>query len=275
MPALHRRQVVAGIASALTVGLAGCGGNSGNGTATDTGSGRDTDPTTETAVPAEEVTPARTETETETEARSDTARVRIAHMSPDAPDLVASVDGDVVASNLGVPFGRVGDYVDVPAGSRRLTLAELDGDDVLFDREVALRAADYTFLAAGEVVDDEPEFRVLPLVDDNSDPGADTARLRVLHVSPDAGPVDVTVDPGPVLFEGLEFTDGGYVSVEAGDYTVEVRSGTTSGDGEVIDDREVSLNGGATYTVFASGYRDVEFASETSFELTVVRDATS
>jgi len=268
MVALHRRHLLAGIGSALTVGLSGCGSDSGDeGTDTEPETGRDTEPTTETTTLAEAETPMATET------RAGTARLRVAHMSPDAPDIVASVDGDVVPADLGIPFSRVGDYAEVPAGTRQFTLTELNGDDVFFDQEVTLDAADYTFVAAGEVIDDEPEFQVLPLVDDNSDPGENTARLRVVHVSPDAGPVDVTAEAGPVLFEGVEFTDSEYVPVEAGDYTVRVRPETTNGDGKVIDDMELSLNGGTVYTAFASGYLDVEFASDASFELTVVQDA--
>jgi hypothetical protein len=172
MVALHGRHLLAGIGSALTVGLAGCGSDSGDeGTDTEPETGRDTEPTTET--------------------RTGTARLRVAHMSPDAPDVVASVDGDVVPADLGIPFSRVGDYAEVPAGTRQFTVTELNGDDVFFDQEVTLDAADYTFVAAGEV----------------------------------------------------------------------------------IDDRELSLNGGTVYTAFASGYLDVEFASDASFELTVVQDA--
>jgi hypothetical protein len=282
MSALHRRRLLASIGSALTVGLAGCGSDSpgsetGAEPATDPGTGR----TTGTATPAETVTQTTTRadapagTATTTGTASGTARIRVAHMSPDAPDLVASVDGAIVPEDLGVPFGRVGDYAEVPAGAREVSLTELNDDDVFFEREVALAAADHTFVAAGEVVDDDPEFRVLPLVDDNTDPGAETARLRVLHVSPDAGPVDVTVDAGPALFEDLGFAEGGYVPVEAGEYTLRVRSGSGTGDGEVIEDQVVTLDGGAVYTAFVSGYRDVEFASEASFDLAVVRDATA
>jgi uncharacterized protein (DUF1684 family) len=261
MSALHRRRLLASISGAVAVGLAGCGGDSGYGPDTEPENGRDTEPITETRTP------------TATEMGSGTARVRVAHMSPDAPDIATSVDGDIVPASLGVPFGGVGDYAEVPSGTRQLTITELNDDGVFLDREVTFEPADYTFVAAGEVIDAEPEFRVLPFVDDNSDPGGSTARLRVLHVSPDAGPVDVTVGRGPTLFEGLEFTDGGYVPVEAGDYTVQVRPGTTNGDDEIIYDRDVSLDGGTVYTVFASGYLDVEFASDASFELIVVRDA--
>jgi hypothetical protein len=261
MSALHRRRLLAGITSALTVGLAGCGGDAGDGT--------DTDTDTEVTPASEPTTETRTPT---TEAGSDTARIRVAHMSPDTPDIATAVDGTVVPADLGIPFGGVGDYAEVPAGTRRLTVTELNDDGVFFDQEVTLETTDYTFVAAGETVDGEPGFRLLPLVDDNSDPGENTARLRVIHVSPDAGPVDVTVEAGPTLFEGLGFADGGYVPVEAGDYTVQVRPETTNGDGEVVYDRDVSLDGGSVYTAFASGYLDAG-AADASFELTVVRDA--
>jgi hypothetical protein len=258
MSALHRRRLLAGITSALTVGLAGCGGDAGDGIDTEVTPAPT--PTTETRTPT-------------TEAGSGTARVRVAHMSPEAPDIATAVDGRVVPAGLGVPFGAVGNYAEIPAGTRRLTVTELNDDGVFFDDEVSLEAADYTFVAAGEVIDGEPEFRLLPLVDDNSDPGENTARLRVIHVSPDAGPVNVTLEAGPTLFEGFGFGDDGYVPLEAGDYTVQVRHGTTDDDGEVVHDRELSLDAGSVYTAFAAGYLDVESAAGASFKLTVVKDA--
>jgi hypothetical protein len=268
MSDLHRRQLLAGIGGALTVGLAGCGSSSGPDTEADSDPG----PAPGTGTPAD--TPTETETPTPTDTPSGTARVRVAHMSPDAPTVSTIIDGATAPGNIGIPYDGVGDYTAVSAGTHRVTLTELGNpDNVLFDREVRLGAADYTFVAAGEVVDADPPFRVLPLVDDNSDPG-EMARLRGVHVAPDVGAVDVTVAAGRTLFDGIEFTESGYVSVEPGDYTAQVRLDTANDGGEVVYDRDVTLEAGSVYTAFAAGYFDVEFASDTSFGVDVVEDAT-
>jgi hypothetical protein len=252
MSALHRRQLLAGIGRALSVGLAGCGGDRPSGES----------PT---------VNPALEGTPTPTETASNTARVRVAHMSPDAPALVTTVDGEIVEGSLAVPFRGVGDYTAVTAGTRRVTITTEDDGTVLFDREVTLAATDYTLVAAGERVDDDPAFRVVELIDDNDRPDATTSLLRLVHVSPDAGALDVQVGSGAAQFDGVEFTDSVTESVPADQYGLIVQSERRADDDPDYT-RAVSLDGASIYTVFASGYLDVEFASDTSFELTVVRD---
>jgi hypothetical protein len=263
MSKLNRRQTLAALGGALTVGLAGCAGGD------DGGDGTDTETDTETDSGMEPMT----ETPMETETPSGTARVRAAHMSPDAPNVDVYVDGNAVLES--VPFRTVSDYLEVPAGPHQFTITEAGNqDNAVFDQEVALEAQDYTLVAAGELTSEDTDFQVLPLVDDNSDPGGNMARLRAVHVSPDAGAVDVTVNAGPVLFDGVEFTDNAYVSVEANDYTAQVRPDTMENDGEVVYDADVSLNGGTVYTAFASGYLSPDDEpTDEGFELTVVQDA--
>lgn len=256
MSDINRRQAIATIGGAAVAGLAGCaGGGNGNG-----GGGDGTDsPTDDGGM--------------DTEMQSGTARVRAAHMSPDAPNVDIYVDGN--AALEGVPFRAVSDYLEVPAGPHQFTITEAGNqDNAVFDQEVTLEAEDYTLVAAGELTSEDTDFQVLPLVDDNSDPGGNQARLRAVHVSPDAGAVDVTVSAGPVLFDGVQFTDAGYVSVEANDYTAQVRPDTMDNDGEVVYDADVSLNGGTVYTVFASGYLSPDDEpTDEGFELTVAQDA--
>jgi hypothetical protein len=265
MSDFNRRQVIAALGGAATVGLAGCaGGGDGN------GDGGDTDSPTEDGGMG---TMSETDEEVMTPDGTAQARVRAAHMSPDAPNVDVYVDGNAALED--VPFRAVSDYLEVPAGAHQFTITEAGNqDNAVFDQEVTLEAQDYTLVAAGELTSEDTDFQVLPLADDNSDPGGNQARLRAVHVSPDAGAVDVTVSAGPVLFDGVEFTDSGYVSVEANDYTAQVRPDTMDNDGEVVYDADVSLNGGTVYTAFASGYLSADDEpTDESFELTVAQDA--
>ena len=252
-----------GVGTGVAVGLAGCSGGGGDGGGTDTAT------PTETATPTDTATP----TETPTETPQGTAQVRVAHMSPNAPNVDVAVDGSTILED--VPFGTVSDYLEAPAGERQVEITAAGTDNAVFSGPVPVEAdADYTVAAVGEVGDaaDQP-FEPLVLEDDNTDPG-DTARVRVVHASPDAGPVDVTVNAGPVLFDGVAFDGSGYTEVEANDYTVQVRPDTDGNDGEVAADFDVSLNGGTVYTAFAAGYLtpDDEPVDE-SFDLIVAQDA--
>ena len=77
-----------------------------------------------------------------------------------------------------------------------------------------------------------------------------TARVRVLHASPDAPAVDVLVD-GAVVLSNVTFTQAsGYLDVPAGSRDIAVRaSGTTS----VVIDATLDLAAGTDYTVIARG----------------------
>ncbi|NHX38556.1 MULTISPECIES: DUF4397 domain-containing protein [Haloarcula] len=261
-----RRRILLGIGTGVTVGIAGCSGG-GNGGAeepdTETDSGMDT--------------PMETETDTQTEAETDpgTAAVRVAHMSPNAPNVDVYLEGDAVLED--VPFGAVSQYLDVPAGERSVEItAAGDPDTSVFSGRVPVEAdTAYTIAAVGEIGDDADQaFEPLVLEDDNSDPGGDTARVRLVHASPDAPAVDVTLaSNGDALYDGVEYGGSGYVEVPSGDYTLQVRGDTESNDGDVAAEFDVSLSGGEVYTAFAAGYLTPDDdPADAPFDLLVTQD---
>jgi hypothetical protein len=207
-----------------------------------------------------------------------TGNARVAHMSPDAPNVDVYVDGgDPVLSD--VPFGTVSDYAGFPAGERQVEItAAGDPSTSVFSGPLGIVAnKDFTLAAAGEISDgaDQP-FEPIVLEDDNSTVGGDSARLRAVHVSPDAPTVDITAAGGDtVLFDGVPYGGSGYTTLEANDYTVEIRGDTETNDGDVIADFDVSLNGGTVYTAFAAGYLDPSNSpGDESFDLIVAQDST-
>jgi hypothetical protein len=202
------------------------------------------------------------------------ASVRVAHLSPNAPNVDVYVDGDAVLED--VAFGAVSGYLDVPAGERQVEItAAGDADTVVFSGPVTVESGTaYTVGAAGEIGDDADEpFEPLILTDDREAPGDDTARLRAVHASPDAPAVDVTVEAGDTLFDGVHYRESGTVEVPAGDYVVQFRGDTESDDGDVVADFDVGLNGATGYTAFAVGYLSPDDEpADTPFDLVVARD---
>jgi len=257
-----RRRVILGIGSAAMAGLAGCGGDD-----------DDTDTPTDTD---EGGNGNGGMTDTDTETPTDTANVRVAHVSPDAPNVDVYVDGDAVLED--VPFGTVSDYLAVPAGVRQVEItAAGDPDTSVFYDVVTVEAdTDYTVAAAGEIsMGGSEAFAPIVLEDDNSEVGSNDARLRAVHVSPDAPDVDITAAGGDVvLFDGVAFGESGTTIVEASDYTVEIRADTDSNDGDVVADFDVSLNGGTVYTAFAAGYLTPDDdPGDEGFDLIVAQDS--
>jgi hypothetical protein len=238
-----RRRVLATLGGTVAVGLAGCsqGGDSG-GTPTDT-DGMD-----------DGMTEGMDDETTDGGGMDGTANVRVAHLSPDAPNVDVYVDGSAVLED--VAFTDVSDYLELSAGTHTVEItAAGDASTSVFEQDLELGAADYSIVAAGELAEDGEAFSPLVLEDDTSAPGGDEARVRLVHAAPDAPAVDVTVNAtGDAIFDGVGYRGSESVTVGANDYTIAVRGDTESNDGDIVLDQDLSLDGGTAYTVFAAGY---------------------
>jgi len=258
----NRRRFLATSGALGVTFLAGCGGG---------GPGVDTTTETSTATTTDTSTETTTDTTTDEPSMS---MVRVAHLSPNAPNVDVYVDTSAVLQD--VPFGAVSDYLELESGTYSVEItAAGDPDTSVFQGDVSV-AADmaYTIAAIGELGDDSDQpFEPLVLEDDNELPGSDTARLRAVHTSPDAPAVDITAGD-TVLFDGVPYGGSGYVEVPAGDYTVEIRGDTGSNDGDVAASYDVSLSGGRVYSAFAAGYLTPgDEPASTPFDLIITQDA--
>lgn len=176
----------------------------------------------------------------------DSADVRVAHLSPDAPgvDVYVGLEpgaGDPTIPGLTYPDffpeGLSGDYVSLAPGTYDIAVTPtgatpeeppIDADGVELEPN-----KDYTILAVGELTPEEegePEIQALPLVDNGEEdpalPPRDKTLVRFVHASPDAGAVDIGVKNGPTLLEGVEFGDASaYLEIDPGDYKITVGPG--------------------------------------------------
>ena len=272
-----RRDLLAALGASAAVGLAGCGSDGGS-TETEGDGGDDESDGMDGGMDTDTDTMddgMDTDTDTMDDGMGGTANVRVAHFSPDAPNVDVYVDDSETLSD--VPFRAISDYLELPAGAHTVTItAAGDADTVAFEGEVTVAAdTDYTIAAIGELSSEDSEFRPLVLEDDNSEVGSDTARVRLVHAAPDAPAVDVTAAGGDtVLFDGVPFGESGYVEVPAGTYTLGVRGDTDSNDGDVVAEYTVELTGGTVYTAFAGGYLSPgDEDAEAPFDLTVAVDS--
>jgi len=196
---------------------------------------------------------------------ADEAAVRVAHASPDAPDVDVLVDGEPAFT--GVEYGTVTEYATLPTGTYTVTItAAGDRDTVAFEGEVTVEPGYFTVAAVGELSEDT--FEPAILADGNA------ALVRLYHASPDAPAVDVAVeDTEFVPFEDVSFgqvTD--YATVAPGSYTLGVRP---AGDDEAdpVATFDVELERGTVYTAYATGYLAPEDAAgDEEFDLVVAED---
>lgn len=176
------------------------------------------------------------------------SRVRVAHLSPDAPNVDIYVNGTKTLSN--VPYKTVSDYLTVPSGNYRFAVrpagAPAKSKAVIVTDAVLYPNKDYTVAAINVLAEIEGAI----YEDDNSAPVVGETKVRVLHASPDAPAVDIAVKNGPVLIKELRFSDvSENVAVRAGTYDLEVRVANTNTVALALPG--VALEAGKIYTVFA------------------------
>jgi len=181
-----------------------------------------------------------------------TARVRVVHASPNAPNVDVLVDDATALTN--VPYRTASDFLPVNAGSRRLRVRATGTTTTVIDATVALAGQQsYTVLATGLLAGIQP----LVVLDTLTAPAAGQVKVRVIHGAPAAAGVDVYVTaPGasiaaisPTLanvpFRGVS----NYLTVPAGSYQIRV---TPTGTKTVAIDATVALTAGQIRTVVAT-----------------------
>jgi hypothetical protein len=180
------------------------------------------------------------------------SRLRVVHASPDAPNVDVAVDGKTVLTD--VPYETASNYLTVNSGARHVEVRATGTTTDVIDANPSLaRNTDYTVLAVDFVANIAP----LVLTDDNAAPSAGNIKLRVVHASPSAGPVDIyVVAPGtdintvtPTLSNVPFKAASDYLSVPAGSYEVFV---TPTGSKTVaIDSGSLTLTAGQIRTAVA------------------------
>ncbi|HZS77000.1 MAG TPA: DUF4397 domain-containing protein [Ktedonobacteraceae bacterium] len=178
--------------------------------------------------------------------QASSAMVRVVHASPDAGSVDVFVDGTKLLSNFA--FGTITNYVSVPAGSHEIKVAPAGqgiGAAVISQSVSVTGGMAYTVAAIGTKSEG---FGLTAFVDDNMLSG-NAAKVRVYHLSPDAGPVNVAVG-GNTVINGLTYKNAsGYLTVPGGSYTFDVTA-TDSGAKVPVS---ASLSNGMVYSVFAVG----------------------
>ena len=174
------------------------------------------------------------------------AYVRVVHASPAAGPVDVYVDGAKLLKDF--TFGSVTGYVAVPAGYHRIQVTQYKASrkDAVIDVTVHLSTGVYYTAAA--LGTKASGFSLAAFVDDNSK-CSNKARVRVYHLSPNAGPVDVSVG-GTKVISNLTYTHAsGYLSVKPGTYVFDV----TAVNAGVTIPLKVDLKADLVYSVFAIG----------------------
>jgi hypothetical protein len=180
------------------------------------------------------------------------ARLRVVHASPDAPNVDVLVDSKAVLTN--VAYATASQYLASRDGSHKIEVRATGASQDVINATVNLaNRKDYTVLA----VDLLANITALVLTDDNTPPAAGQIKLRLVHASPSAGNVDIYVEaPGtdintvsPTL-TNVAFKDAStYLSVPAGSYEVFITQTTTKNI--AFDSGSLAISAGQIRTAVA------------------------
>lgn len=173
--------------------------------------------------------------------------VMVAHASPDAPAVDVLVDGTVVRTGLAYPGNT--SYITMNAGTHNLELNLTGTTTTAVDVNVPVTAgASYTLFAGNEVGSIEP----VVFTDTLTATATGKARVRFIHLAPDAPAVDLAVMSGNVMFANRAFKQASaFTEVNGGTYDLEAR---IAGSGTVVVPMpDVTFVAGKVYTLFTRG----------------------
>jgi hypothetical protein len=176
-------------------------------------------------------------------AEAETSRVRLAHAVPGALKVDVEVDGTPVAT--GVAYKDVTPYTELAAGTHTVTAR---AGFITLDKTVYLTGGiDATVVGVGTGFN----IDAIAFQDDNRPANVD--KLRVVHLSPNTGAMDVFLDAeAAAVVEGLEYqkaTDY-FGGIGTGVLSVRVRVG---GVYKTLVPPTTTLQSNAIHTLFIMG----------------------
>jgi len=198
------------------------------------------------------------------EANTEGAQVRILHASPDAPAVDVYINKDKIIS--GMKFKELSEYLPIDEGSYDIKIFAAGNkpkkSDPVLEANLTFVAGDASTLAVSGMLED---LELTEFSDDHTTM-EDKAKLRVLHLSPDAPKVDVySLDTAVVTGVGYPKATE-YQTLPEGEYTLDIRP--AGQEKAIFNVPNVELKKGENYTAIAVGL----LKGEPAFDLILAKD---
>ena len=176
--------------------------------------------------------------------------LRVVNAATDGRTIDVYIGDSAIAKN--VEFGNATDFVAVPSDSQRIRVVAAGGpvDQAEIDMTQNLGAGDaYQLTVMGLTRKDVAPWlsgvAVSPLPDNE-------VRVRVVHASPDTGPIDVALAGGPTPFAGIDLgSQSGYVIFGAG--TVRFQLRLSGSDTLLLTTPDIRIEPGNNYDLYVIG----------------------
>ena len=180
------------------------------------------------------------------------ASIRVLHGSPDAPNVDVLVDGQPVLTD--VPYKTASQFLSILAGTRNIKVNVAGTSTSVIDADIDFATDSLKTIIATNFA---AQIEALILDDEGTPPSGNLLRIRVVHSSPSAPPVDVYVTaPGadinsatPTLSNVPFKTNSDFLEIPEGDYQIRITA--TGSKNPVYDSGTVPLNAGSILTAVA------------------------
>jgi Domain of unknown function (DUF4397) len=180
---------------------------------------------------------------------ADVGYVRLAHLSPDTPDVdvyLQAVNGSLKQRFPGVGYGVVSKYLPLGAGTyavaMRVAGAPESSPPVLTTQVTVTAGNAYTVAGVGKHAD----LGLRVISDDLALPASNKAKVRVIQASVVAPVLDVSVSGGENVATGVAFaTTTNYQEVTPGNWTLQLKPAGSSS----ATTQSASLSAGGVYSV--------------------------
>lgn len=173
--------------------------------------------------------------------------VRILHASPDLSAIDIVMNGQKVVKNIS--FKQYSPYLSLIQGQYRVDIVPTGEETPIFSTLAPVMGNHaYTFAAAGN----SNKLQLLHLTDNTPLPYGQ-AKIRFVHLSPDAPQVDVALKDGESLFEKVIFKQAtDYLQVSPGVADIEISAAETKN--VILTIPEVKIEANKIYTIVTLGY---------------------
>lgn len=187
-----------------------------------------------------------------------TANLLVVNASPNGSNIDASANGSVIASNIAYPSNS--GYKAVAAGNVNVIVKQTGTNNEIINGTLVTEAkANYTMY----VVDSAHERRAAFTRDDLTAPAAGKAKIRLLHLSPNAPSVDVTINGAAATnFGNRSFNDfstnanlASFTEVNAAGLNLQINLAGTSTTVATIP--AFTVQAGKIYTFIIKGFAGV------------------
>lgn len=172
--------------------------------------------------------------------------VRFLHAIPEGEDV------DIYINNLpfykGLDFTEFSPYVYVPQGNYTVTVyIEDTKENPILNEKINVNVNELVTIS---ITGDGENIKLLPVVEETEVVSGSNARVRVVHLSPNAPAVNISAD-NKELFANVKYMDvTPYISIQAKDYVVNLEEARTN---RIMRQNRVTVNQGRIYTFYAVG----------------------